>query len=40
MGDIVIRIGKGIYQPKEQKNQYKSAVAGQGHGTVIFGKIE
>lgn len=36
MGDIVIRIGKGSDQPKEQKNQYKSAVAGQGAAALLY----
>lgn len=36
MGDIVIRIGKGVDQPKEQKNQYKSAAAGQGAAALLY----
>lgn len=35
MGDIVIRIGKGSYQPKEQKNQHKSAAARQGVAALL-----
>lgn len=36
MGDIVIRIEKGSYQPKEQKNQHKSAVARQGAVALLY----